>query len=336
MRRQLSILLAAVTGASCLAGCDKLSDLMGGKESKAAASAAAPAAPPAAAAPAAPTVLPSDVMATVNGAPISKQDLEVLIGEQKAQQAASGKPWKPLTTEELSAVLEQQIGNELVSQDALARGLDRSTETQRRWAAMRRGFFVQEWLHWHQERQEPTQQEIEQAYEKYKLGFREPGWRRLRQIVVTSETQAKQALAQLLGGAVEFSALAQQISTGPTAPQGGLLPDKVMRTDQKAFLFASDADAKASGVISLDPTLEAAAFAIDKVNSLSNYVKGADSQYHIFQLVEAQAEKQRALNEVWDQVKLILMNQKVQTALEELRKKAKIEQFQERLSLVVQ
>ena len=70
MRRRLSMLLAAVTAVACLAGCDQLSSLIGGgKESKATASTAA--APPAAVTPAAPIVLPSDVVATVNGAPIS-------------------------------------------------------------------------------------------------------------------------------------------------------------------------------------------------------------------------------------------------------------------------
>ncbi len=330
-----SSILTAGLGLVCLAGCDKLSEPVGGKAPKAVASATAPATP-VAVTPAVPAVLPSDVVARVNGVPISKQDVELRIAELKTLQTGANQPWKTLTPEQLNAVLDELVSNELIGQDAVARGLDRSTETQRRWAALRRGFFVQEWLRWHQERQEPTAQDVEQFYEQYKQGFREPEWRRLRQIVIGSEAQAKQALAQLLGGSVEFAALAQQISAGPSAAQGGLLADKVMRANEKAFVFPAEADAKAAGVISLDPTLEAAAFAIDKVNSFSNYVKGADNLYHIFQLAELHPEKQRALNEVWDQIKSALTVQKIQGAVSDLRKKAKIEQFQDRLQLVTQ
>ena len=334
-RRHGGLRLVGLLGLAALAGCDKLASLVSSKEQKA--SAASTMTAPGPVMPAQPAVLPGDVVATVNGAPISKQDLELRIAELKAAQVGANQTWKTLTPEQLNAVLDEQISNELISQDAVARGLDRSTETQRRWAALRRGFFVQEWLRWHQERQEPTAKDIEQFYEQYKQGFRDPEWRRLRQLVVASEAQAKQALAQLLGGSMEFAALAQQISTGPSAAQGGLLADKVMRVNDKAFVFGSEVDAaKAAGVISLDPTLEAAAFAIDKVNSLSNYVRGSDNQYHLFQLVEVHQEKQRELTEVWDQIKNALTVKKIQGAVDDLRKKSKIEQFQERLSLVAQ
>ena len=283
-----------------------------------------------------PAVLSNETLATVNGVPISKADLELRVQELKALTANLNQPWTALTTEQLSLVLNELVNSELMSQDAAARGLHRALEAQRHWEFLRRGFLAQEWLSWNQQRLEVASADVEQYYEQNKQGFREPDQIRVRQIVVTSEDQAKQALAKLLGESMDFTALAQQISVAPTAAQGGMLAQWVMRANEKAFRFPTEADAAAAGVTSLDPVLEAAAFAIDRVNGLSSYVKGPDSQYHIFQLVERKEGRQRPISEVWDQIKNFLLIQKLQGAVDELNRKAKIERFAERLQEVSQ
>ena len=159
--------------------------------------------------------------------------------------------------------------------------------------------------------------------------------RRLRQISVASEEQAKSTLARLLDGN-DFAALAREMSLAPTASQGGLIPGWVMRVNEKAFLYRTDADAAAAAISSLDPSLEAAAFAIDRVNGLSSYVKGPDNRFHIFQLVEREQERTRPLNEVYDQITNFLLFQKVQQELDALKKSAKVETFPERLATVTQ
>jgi len=280
--------------------------------------------------------VPTDIVANVNSVSISKADMELRIQELKSLVASAGQEWKSLTQEQMEAVLKELINTELASQDAVARGIDRETETQRRWEYLRRGFFRQEWLRWHREHQEVTSAEVEKYYEDNKLGFRQPERRRLRQLTVGTEEQAKQALSRLLGEAPDFGALAQQISLAPSAKDGGLLHEWVMRSNEKAFLYASEADAKTAGVISLDPALEAAAFAIDRPNGLSNYVKGSDNHFHIFQLVERQETRQRPLSEVYDGVKNYLLLQKLQQAIDQLTKQAKIEKFPERLGDVKQ
>ncbi|MBI3321560.1 MAG: peptidyl-prolyl cis-trans isomerase [Candidatus Omnitrophica bacterium] len=286
--------------------------------------------------PSQPSVLPNDLLANVNGVPISKYDLEFRIQELKGLMANFNQPWKSLSAQQLGDLLDQLINNELMNQDAVARGLERSTETQRRWAFTRRAFFVQEWLRWNQQRFEVNTAEIEQFYEKNKLGFRVPERRQLRQLVVSSESQAKQALSQLLAGSMEFATLVKQISEGPTASEGGLLSGWVMRANEKAFLYATEADAEAAGVLSLDPALEAAAFAIDQENGLSNYVKGSDNRFHLFQMVKREESRQRPLTEAWDQIKNLLTVQALQQTMEALRTKAKIERFPDRLDAVTQ
>jgi parvulin-like peptidyl-prolyl isomerase len=154
--------------------------------------------------------------------------------------------------------------------------------------------------------------------------------------MVATEDQAKRALTQLHSGTVDFQSLAQQISLGPTAQQGGLLTQWVMRANEKAIQYGSEEEAQAAGVISLDPVLEGAAFAIGDVQQVSGYVKGPDSRYHIFQLVERQPARERPIAEVWDQIQNYLLEQQRREAVDALGKKAVIERFAERLSEVTQ
>jgi len=317
-----------------LVGCEQVTALLGGKKAKAAPSASATAAEPVV--PTRPPVAPAEVLATVNGSPISKADIELRLQEFKALTTNLGQPWAPLTPSQLEAGLDELITNELMSQAAVKRGLDRAPETQSRWDYARRQFFAQEWLRWNQARLEVGSAEVEQFYEQNKQGFREPEQRRLRQLVVGSEDEAKRALSRLLAGEVTFTDLAQQISLAPTAAKGGLLEPWVMRANDKAFAYPSEADAEAAGVTSLDPALEAAAFAVNQAEALSSYVKGPDGRFHIFQLVERKEERQRPLSEVWDQVKNFLLLQRLQKEMDALRAEATVQRFPERLEGVKQ
>jgi parvulin-like peptidyl-prolyl isomerase len=177
---------------------------------------------------------------------------------------------------------------------------------------------------------------VEQYYEQNRAGLRVPGRVKLRQLVVAADDQAKKALAQLLDGTADFANLAQQISLGSNAAQGGLLSTWVMRANEKAYLFGTEAEAAAAGVTSLDPVLEAAAFAIDQVGGLSGIVKGADNRYHLFQLVERQEEHEQDKAGVWDQITNFLTLQKLQASIDELRKRAALERFTDRLEGVTQ
>ncbi len=281
--------------------------------------------------PAKPAVLPADTVANVNKVPISKADVALRLQELKALVESAGGKWIPPSAGQMKDVVDEMVNTELMSQDAVARGLDRSLEVQQRWEYLRRGFFAREWLRTTQEQTHVAPADIEQYYEQNKQGLRVYARIKLRELVTDSEDQANRALTQLHGGAVDFETLAKQISVGPTASMGGLLSGRVMRSNEQAASYASQAEASADGTMSLDPVLEAAAFAIDEISHVSNYVKGADNRYHIFQLVERQAEHQRDKSEVWDQIKNYLEAQKLQAAVDGLRGKATLEQFPERL-----
>ena len=313
-----------------IAGCDQLP--WGNKKPVD----ATPATAQSSTAPGRPVVAPGEVVATVNGVDISKQDVEFRVQELKAMVVNLNRPWTSLTEDQLKGVVDELVNNELMSQDALARGLDRSTDTRRRWEFLRRGFFVQEWILAKQDQFKIGSTDVEQYYEQNKLGFRVPERRRLRQISVASEEQAKSVLGRLLSEGADFAALAKESSLAPTASQGGMITGWVMRATEQAFLYRTEADASAADVSHLDPALEAAAFAIDRVNGLSSYVKGPDDRYHLFQLVEREQERTRPLNEVWDQIKNFLLLQKAQQELDALKQRAKVETFPERLATVTQ
>lgn len=314
-----------------VAGCEKLTSLFSGGQEEATATPANPSAPSPGSV-VRPPVLPGDVIATVNGVSISKADVELRVEELKALVANMGQPWTPLTAEQLEAVVDELVNNELMNQEAVARGLDRQLATQRRFEFLRRTFFAQEWLRWNNQRLDVSSTEVEQYYQANQLGFRTPERRKSRQLTVATEDEAKQALSQLLSGTAQFASLAEQTSLAPSKAQGGMMADWVVRAAEQMLVSAEDAQTTSV----LDPALEASVFAIDQINGFSSYVKGADNRYHIFQLAEKQAERTRPLTEMWDQIKQFLLFQKLQGSLEALKGQAKIERFAERLDGVKQ
>ncbi len=318
------LLLMGLVGA---AGCEKL---MGAGSST---SKAAPVTEPPPIMPSRPVVPPTKILAKVNGKIISMRDVEIALQDRKVGMRALGGTWQPLTTEQLQGLLDELIMAEVLSQDSVARGLDRKTDVQTRFWYRFRNFFSQEWLTAQQDtlKQEVSEEEVAKFYEANKaVVFREPERIRARQLTVDSEDKAKAALVKLLEG-VEFVSVAQQMSSHPEAAQGPMV-------DQQWIVrgAAITAAREENNVRRLDPVLEQAAFAIDKPGGVSSYVKGMDNHFHIFQLVERQPSRQKPLTEVADVIRNYLELQKLSEKSKALRNKAKVESFPDRLTGVEQ
>ncbi len=312
------------------AGCDQLP--WAGNASKPSMLTATPAAfPPA------PTVTAAETVAKVNGVPLSTHDMELALEEARANIEAAGGKWQPLAVQDnpndydLPDVLNELITVELRAKDALARGLDRQPEVQRRLAYLVRSFLAQEWIRSQLERAAPTQEEISQFYAENKAGFRDPDRIKVRQFVTDSEDKAKAALVKLLEG-VDFVALAQQMSLQPEAAQSPLADKWVLRSGEKAAFAPDDATVREF----VDQALEQAVFGIEKEGGLSHYVKGGDGRYHIFQLVKREPGRQRELVDVSDGIRAHLQYQKLGELTDALRAKAAIEPFPERLGAIAQ
>lgn len=284
-----------------------------------------------------PIVPPTEVIAKVNGKVIGKHDVELALQDMRSTIEALGQPWTSLSAKDepnqydLVDLINDLTTAELRAQDVLARGLDRNTDVQQRFRHRFRNFFAQEWVNWQLNRVTVEQTEIDQFYKQNQWGFREPEQIRLRQLVLSSEDQAKAVLVKLLEG-VDFLTVAQQSSLRPEAAQGPLVEQWVMRSGEKAAFAPTETSVRDLK----EPVLEQAAFAIDQVGGVSSYVKGADGNYHVFQLVERKAGRQKPLLEVADNIRNFLRLQKLSQLTEELRTKAQIERFPERLADVQQ
>lgn len=327
-----------VIGVSAVtAGCEQVTALFSGKSpasgtpaSSGQAQAGSSAASASAVSMPQPVVAPAEVIAHVNGRTISRRDVELAIQDLKNTTEALGREWTTLSDDDLKELTEGLIIGELRAQDALARGLDRQTEVQQRWQHRARTFFAQEWVARQLNQAIVSQAEVDQFYQNNQAGFREPERIRLRQAVFASEEQAKAALVKLLEG-VDMPTVAQG-SVRPEAATGPLVEQWVMRSTEKAVFAPND-----EAVRDLrDPALEQAAFAIDKVGGTSSYVKGADGNSHVFQLVEKKPGRQRALVEVQDNIRNFLQLQKLNEATKALDTKAKIERSLEHLKQVTQ
>ncbi|MBI3083222.1 MAG: peptidyl-prolyl cis-trans isomerase [Candidatus Omnitrophica bacterium] len=317
-----------------VAGCDKLAGLISSSSPKA--TVTEPASSPM---PLRPHILPDEILAKVNDRIIGTRDLELTLQDLKSTTDALGRTWTTLPAEsqpdqyDLHDLLDELILAEVRAQDSVARGLDRKTDVQTRFWVRYRNFFSQEWVSWQLEqvKQEIGEQEVEEYYTANRWIFRDPAKIRVRQLMVSAEDQAKAALVKLLEG-VEFATVAQQMSVRPEAAQSPLVEQWVMRGAEKATFVASTDES----VRALDPVLEQGAFAIDKVGGISSYLKGADGNFHIFQLVERQDGREKPLAEVADPIRNLLRLQKLSEKSDALRKNAKIDTFVERLSNVHQ
>ena len=315
-----------LTGLLLLGGCDKMMETFSPGTAKSAAATATPATPPGITI-SRPMIGASDTLAKVNDRPISKREMEMVLQNFKAAMEARGQPWTAPTTEQLGQLLDDMVLAELRAQDALARGWDRQSDTQTRFGLIARDFFNQEWLTRQADQAIIGETEVDAFYRANPQWFREPEQIRVRQLIFSSEDQAKTALVKLLEGADPVT-LAQQQSARPEAAQEPLVNQWVMRSAEKAVRARGDESIREFR----DPALEQAAFAIAQSGGLSSYVKGADGNFHIFQLIERKPGRQMSQLEVADNIKTMLRLERLNKLSSELEKHGKVERFPERLS----
>jgi len=276
-------------------------------------------------------------VALVNQAAISTTDVELATLELKRFVQASGQSWSPLPAQDLPDQLD--LGDvarnleesELKAQDARARGLDRKTETHRRFAYLERGFYAQEWDRWQREQAAPTEEAIHQFYEQNKTGFLDPERIRVRQIVTETREQAEAIRSRVVQGE-GFAQLAREVSVGAGKEQGGDIGWHLRAIDKERLRLIGAAPTEEI----FFPQLEPVAFALEEQGQASQPVKGPDGRFYVVQLEERKPARQQTELEVHDTIKELLTLQGMQQQLDGLRAKAKVEQFPERLSEVQQ
>ncbi len=235
-----------------------------------------------------------DIIATVNGSPITRQVLDVY----KQQRAAKG--IQPDTSDD-DTVLNELVALELMRQEAANSGaradpvisatldqLDRSTLA----GAAIKSFITAN---------ESSDEELRNAYD---TGVGKPGNEfNARHILVDSEQEAKDIIALLDAGG-DFAELAREKSTGPSGPNGGELGWFGAGQMVKPF-----ADATA--------TLEKGSYTKEPVQTQFGW--------HVIRLEDTREGTPPPFEDVKERLKIMLANQKLQKHIEEMKASATID-----------
>lgn len=278
MRHSVLIRVAAVT--LCLvavAGCKPKGTEIGKKEQK------------------------GQVVAEVNGVAITTEDFrkELELLPPYLKQMAE-------TADGRKEMLDSMVVRELVLQDAQKQGVDKSPEVAARMEDMKKRVVVEAYLKKKvEEGANITDADLQKFYDQNKDKFKTGDQVKASHILVKTEKEAQDVLAQLKGGA-KFEDLAKKYSVDPAGQKGGDLG-----------WFGKDA---------MIPEFEKVVFAM-KEGDISGVVK-TKFGFHVIKLTGKRSAGVLPFAEVKEQLKANLMPQKQQEVFakvkEELKKSAKL------------
>lgn len=297
-KRQNSVffVITFIAGLVFLYGCDQIKGLVqatGG---------------PAGSAPAAvssgeqPSKVLGTALAKINGEVITLESFD-----EKVRAARAIAPeYKLDTKDSKKQYLDDLITEELVYQEARARGIDRQKDVKDAINEYRKRIMATQLVIDETKGITIEAAEVEEFYNSNKNAFIAPAQVRAREIVVSSEATAKNILISVLQGG-DFASLAREKSIAASASQGGDL----------GLINPQDKFDKFAEVVS---TMEA--------GQTSQIFKGPEG-YYIVKVEEKKGGEPRPFYEISDDLKNYLLQQKQATRLQELtdklRREAKIE-----------
>lgn len=151
------------------------------------------------------------VVATVNGTKITEWMVQRYAQQRNLPQN--------LGKDQRGILIEELINRELIYQDALSIGVDKTPAIQAEIENMKVNIIASAMLNRSSDRFAVSEEDMKAEYEKRKgeLGGKEL---KARHILLENEADAKAVIAELDKGS-DFAELAKKRSTGPTGPQGG-------------------------------------------------------------------------------------------------------------------
>lgn len=258
------------------------------------------------------------IIAQVGDMYITLEQLDQEIAEMNARFNRDSAP-KKLTPEEKTAYLKEVlVPRYLFYIEAKASGVDKDPKIKEQLLGVEISLVAGEFMAKQTVDQNPQPKEIEAFYEQYKDQlFRPTEERRIREILVSTEAEAKEILIELLKGA-DFATLAQERSKAESATKGGDL----------GFITKGQRgeDFKKFDETAFSPSLEDG-----QISSVFKDKKG----YYIVRLEKSRGGQAPSLNEIYDQVKSTVVELKQRQKMQELNgklaQKTKVSVYQEKV-----
>lgn len=238
----------------------------------------------------------SEVIGTLNDVPITRQDLEMTftdLQDQLGQVPPEGRDAAALTA--------------LIDIRSLARKAEEAGLAETEEFKNRLGFLRQRALHNAYFKAEVldkiTDEAVRARYDKEVAATPPENEVRARHILLASEEEAKNVIAELDSGA-DFETLAKERSTGPSGPAGG---------DLGYFTRGR-----------MVPEFEEAAFALD-VGAYTAAPVQTQFGWHVIKLEDKRSVQPPSFAEVENQIHSVLMRERYFEVLNELRAQAEVE-----------
>jgi peptidyl-prolyl cis-trans isomerase C len=237
-----------------------------------------------------------DVVAKVNGVPVSRERMDFMMSQQQSRGAPDNDQTRTMVREEL-------VNREVLQQAAEKAGFAKSAEVQTQLGIARQeiivGAYLRDWVRKHPVSDADVQKEYERA--RSQAGEKEY---KARHILVDTEEEAKVIVNNLKKGA-KFDELAAKSSKDPgSKDRGGDLDWNTPAAFDKAF---------ADAMVKLDK----GKFTETPVHTRFGY--------HVIQLEDVRDTRFPPLADVKPRIQQQLMQQKIEGLVRDLRAKAKVE-----------
>ncbi len=195
----------------------------------------------------------SDVVATVNGHKITKEDLNAFLQQSMPNQPITYDMLDPKTQKK---VLDGMIETEVLAAAAQKAGVENDPDFRRMLDLAKKKLMINAWAKKQFDKIIVSESEAKEFYQKHADKFSMPERVHARHILLKDEKKAQAIIDQLKGFKGEelkkkFIELAKKESTGPTGPKGGDLG--YFAKEQMVLPFSRAAFALKPGEITLKP-----------------------------------------------------------------------------------
>jgi peptidyl-prolyl cis-trans isomerase C len=240
---------------------------------------------------------PNKVIATIDGKPVTEADLA--LAQQSVDQQYAQLPPEQRRAAAFMAIMEIK----LLAEKAVADGLDKDADYQRRMA-----FLQQRALHSELIDKEVgakiTDEEVRARYDKQMADTPPANEVKARHILVKTKEEAEAIIKQLDGGA-DFQKLANEHTTDPSGKTSG-----------------GDLGYFAPG--QMVPEFETAAFALE-IGKYTAVPVQSQFGWHIILVEDKRAQQPPAFDTVKDQIRNLVFREKYFAMVSDLRKAAKVD-----------